>query len=153
MRVMPTISVILLVLIWVKSKTAPILITFLVIFPMLYTTVLGAAEGVDKGLVEMCHAYRLSRRKILTSLYLPSMTPSILTGVSITLSFSVKLTIAAEVLSSTAKSMGRYMKEANAWVETDKLLAWTMVAIFLGFILEGLVLFVKKLYVRRYHGN
>ena len=153
MRVMPTISVILLVLIWAKSKTAPILITFLVIFPMLYTTILGAADEVDKGLLEMCRAYRLSRGKIITSLYLPSMTPSVLTGVSITLSFSVKLTVAAEVLASTKMSMGRFMKQASAYIEIDVLLAWTMTAILLGFLLEGLVLLVRKLYVRHYHGN
>lgn len=151
MRVLPTISVILIVLIWVRSRTAPILITMLVIFPMLYTTVLHAAEGVDPRLVEMCRAYRFSRKKILFYLYLPSMTPSVLTGISITLSFSVKLTVAAEVLASTQMSMGRFMKQSSAYIETDVLLAWTLAAILLGFLLEGLVLLLRKLYVRRYH--
>ena len=152
-RVLPTISVILLVLIWFKSVTAPFVITFIVIFPMLYTTILNAAENVNPDLVEMCRAYRISKGKRLMHLYLPEMMPSILTGVSITLSFSVKLTVAAEVLASTQGSMGRLMKQASAYIDTPLLLAWTLAAILLGFLLEGLILLIKKLIMRRYHGN
>lgn len=153
MRVLPTISIILLVLIWFKSKTAPFVITFIVIFPMLYTTVLNAAEGVPSELLEMCKAYRISRWRRLFNLYIPEMTPAVLTGVSITLAFSVKLTVAAEVLASTQKSMGRYMAQSSAYIDTPMLLAWTLAAILLGFLLEGLVILVKKLLTRRYHGN
>ena len=153
MRVMPTISIILLVMIWFKSNVSPYAITFLVIFPMLYRVVTDAADGVDPALLEMTKAYRFSTGKRFLYFYLPEMLPPILTGASITLSFSVKLTIAAEVLSFTAESMGRYMKQASAYIETSKLLAWTLAAILLGFLLEGLVLLGKKLYVRRYHGK
>lgn len=153
MRVLPTISIILLVLIWFKSKTAPFVITFIVIFPMLYTTVLNAAENVPSELLEMCKAYRIPRWRRLFNLYIPEMTPAVLTGVSITLAFSVKLTVAAEVLASTQKSMGRYMAQSSAYIDTPMLLAWTLAAILLGFLLEGLVLLVKKLLTRRYHGN
>ena len=151
MRVLPTISIILLVLIWFKSAVAPFAITFIVIFPMLYTTVLNAAERVPSELIEMCRAYRIPPIRRIFSLYLPEMTPSILTGVSITLSFSIKLTVAAEVLASTQGSMGRMMAQSSAYIETSTLLAWTLTAIVLGFLLEGLVLFVRKLLMRRYH--
>ena len=152
-RVLPTISVILLVLIWFKSATAPYVITFIVIFPMLYTTVLDAAGKVDPKLVEMCRAYRIPKGRRFLCLYLPSMTPSILTGISISLSFSVKLTVAAEVLASTQGSMGRYMSQSSSYIDTPMLLAWTLAAILLGFLLEGIVLLLKKFYLRRYHGN
>ena len=152
-RVLPTISVILLVLIWFKSTLAPYVITFIVIFPMLYTTVLDAAEKVDPRLLEMCGVYKISKVRQFFCLYIPDMIPSVLTGISITLSFSVKLTIAAEVLASTQKSMGRYMSQASAYIETSTLLAWTLAAILLGFLLEGLVLLLKKLLMRRYHAK
>ena len=152
-RVLPTISVILLVLIWFKSVTAPFVITFIVIFPMLYTTVLNAAENVSPELIEMCEAYHISPIRRILCLYLPEMTPAVLTGISITLSFSVKLTVAAEVLASTQGSMGRYMAQSSAYIDTPMLLAWTLAAILLGFLLEGLVLLVKKLLMRRYHGK
>lgn len=153
MRVLPTISVILLVLIWVKSATAPFVITFLVIFPMLYTTVKDAAENLDPDLSEMCDAYRLSRTKKILYFYIPEMMPAVLTGISITLSFSVKLTVAAEVLASTQGSLGRSMAQASAYIDTPMLLAWTLAAILLGFLLEGLVLLIKKLWTRKYHEN
>ena len=152
-RVLPTISIILLVLIWIKSRFAPFVITFIVLFPMLYTTILNAADGVDPGLVEMSKVYGLSLGKKVRSLYLPAMIPSILTGISLTLSFSVKLTVAAEVLASAQDSMGRYMSQASAYIETPMLLAWTLAAILLGFLLEGTVLLIKKMIVRHYRGN
>lgn len=152
LRVLPTISVILLVLIWFRSALAPYVITFLVIFPMLYKMVLDAIEQVDRGLIEMAEVYHLSNAKKLFSVYLPQMTPSLLTGVGVTLSFSVKLTIAAEVLSYTKDSIGRNMQQASAYIETARLLAWTLAAILLGFLLEGIVLLVKKLLVRHYYG-
>ena len=153
LRVLPTISVILLVLIWFRSAVAPYVITFLVLFPMLYTTVLDAADGVDRGLLEMTRAYRFSRAKTVFSFYIPEMIPSLLTGVSITLSFAVKLTIAAEVLAYTGDSMGRYMQRSSAYMETSSLLAWTLAAILLGFLLEGVVLLIRKMILRRYYGK
>ena len=152
LRVMPTISVILLVLVWFRSLVAPYVVTFLVIFPMLYTTVLHAIDGVDPLLKEMTEAYRFSTRKKVFSFYIPQMMPAVLTGVSITLSFTVKLTIAAEVLSYERNSIGHFMQRAATYLETETLLAWTIAAILLGFLLEGLVLFVKKIIVRHYHG-
>ncbi|MBQ7713203.1 MAG: ABC transporter permease subunit [Clostridia bacterium] len=152
LRVLPTISVILLVLIWFRSAVAPYVITFLVLFPMLYTTVSDATDTVDKGLLEMTKAYRFSRTKTIFSFYVPQMIPSILTGVAITLSFAVKLTIAAEVLAYTGESMGRFMQQSSAYMETSMLLAWTLAAILLGFLLEGLVLCVRRIVMRRYYG-
>lgn len=152
-RVLPTISVILLVLIWFKSATAPFVITFIVIFPMLYTSVLNAADGVDRNLVEMGRVYGFSAPKLIYRIYLPQMTPAVLTAVGITLSFSVKLTVAAEVLSSTKESMGRYMQTSSAYIETATLLAWTIAAILLGFLLESLVFLIKKKTTRWYYGK
>ena len=152
LRVIPTISVILLVLIFFRP-IAPYVVTFLVVFPMLYKTVLDAIDRVDGGLLEMAKVYGFSPAKKAFCVYLPQMTPSLLTGIGVTLSFSVKLTIAAEVLSTMRDSIGESMQSASAYTETAKLLAWTLVAILLGFLLEGAVLLVKKLLVRHYYGE
>ena len=153
LRVLPTISIILLVLIWFRSTLAPYVITFVVIFPMLYKIVLDAIEQVDRGLIEMSDVYRFSNSKKLFHIYLPQMTPALLTGEGVTLSFSVKLTVAAEVLAYTKDSLGRNLQQASAYIETAKLLAWTLAAILLGFLLEGVVLLIKKLLVRHYYGK
>ncbi len=144
MRVMPTISIILLVFIWFDSEISPYVITFFVIFPMLYTVVANAFDGVDRGLLEMAKAYRIPLCRKIFRLYIPQMAPSVLTGISISLPFSVKLTIAAEVLAFTKESMGRNLKQQSSYLETPSLLAWTLAAILLGFLLEGLILILKK---------
>ncbi len=153
MRVMPTISVILLVLIWFSHAAAPYVITFFVIFPMLYTTVSNAVDNVDPSLLEMTKAFRFSTKKRFFSFYLPSMLPALLTGASITLSFSVKLTVAAEVIAYTEESIGRSMQEASMYMQTDIVLAWTLAAILLGFLLEGSLLLIRKAIMRHYYGE
>ena len=153
LRVLPTISVILLDFLLIRSRFAAYVIIFLVIFPMQYKSVLDAIERVDPLLKEMTEAYRFSWQKKVFSFYIPQMTPALLTGMSITLSFTVKLCVAAEVLSYVGKSVGRYMQQAYASLETETLLAWTIAAVLLGFLLEGLLLLLKKMIVRRYHGK
>ena len=153
LRVLPTISVILLVFLLIRSRFAAYVIIFLVIFQMQYKSVLDAIERVDPLLKEMTEAYRFSWQKKVFSFYIPQMTPALLTGMSITLSFTVKLCVAAEVLSYVGKSVGRYMQQAYASLETETLLAWTIAAVLLGFLLEGLLLLLKKMIVRRYHGK
>lgn len=147
-RIMPTISVILLVLVWFYSEIAPYIITFIVIFPMMYTTILDAANDVDLKLVEMADIYGLSIWRKISKVYLPCMLPRIFTGMKITLPFCVKLTVAAEVLAFTADSVGRNLQMASVYLDTALLFAWTLIAILLGFLFELLVVLLRRILLR-----
>ena len=74
--------------------------------------------------------------------------PSILSGVQSTLGLMVKLIIAAEVMSNTARSIGQSMSLAQMYLETDVLIAYTLVAIVLSAALEGIVALIKKYALR-----
>ncbi len=147
-RAMPTMSIILLSLIWLKSKSAPILVAVLVIFPMLYTGFYDSFARVDGSLVEMSRVYKVKPLRIIGSLYVRECLPSIFSHVRTTLPFTLKLIIAAEVLSYTRESIGNLMYQANAYLDTAALLAWTIAAIVLGFLMELAVLCAEKAVVR-----
>lgn len=150
MRSTPTMSVILLCLLWMHDNTqsAPVFVTVLIIFPLLYASFYSAITGVDRKLAEMAKVYKVPFLTRLTKLYIPSVMPTVFSSVRSTLSLTVKLTIAAEVLAQTKNSMGVNMQLANLYLDTPILIAWTLIAIILGAILELIVLGIEKLCMR-----
>lgn len=143
-RIMPTMSIILLALIWFNSFQSTILVAFCVIFPMLYTSFCDAIHAVDKDLIEMSKVYRVSKYNQIFKMYLPQTLPMALTGIKSSIGLNLKLVIAAEVLAQTANSIGVYMQLAKINLDTATLLAWTVVAIILGGIFEGIVVLIEK---------
>ena len=129
-------------------QTTPVLVTVLIIFPLLYTSFYTAVTGVDKKLVDMAKVYKVPFVTRLMKLYIPSALPEVFSAVRSTLSLTVKLTIAAEVLAQTRNSIGVDMQIANLYLETPTLIAWTIIAIVLGALLELAVFGLGKLCMR-----
>ncbi|MCI5791221.1 MAG: ABC transporter permease subunit [Clostridiales bacterium] len=148
MRSIPTMSIILLTVIWLKPSTSPILITFLIIFPIMYSGFFSAITGVDKELIEMSRTYKVPIKNRIFQLYLPQIMPSALDNMQSSISFTVKVIISAEVIAQTRNSMGIMMQLARGYLETAELLAWTLAAIALSYLLELVVYGIKKLVVR-----
>lgn len=138
-RILPTMSVILIAVIWFAPTTVPILVAWIVLFPMLYTVLLGALHGVDPQLVEMAQMYRVPLKTKVTMLYLPEMRIPVLVGVQTTLGLAFKLVIAAEVLAQTKDSMGLYMQLGKIYLDMPSLFAWTLVAVMIGGIADAIV--------------
>ena len=143
-RVLPTMSLILLALIWFNSFQSTVLVAFCIVFPMLYTGFCDAIESVDKDLIEMSRVYAVDKRRLVTKLYIPQALPSVFTSIKSSIGLNLKLIISAEVLAQTADSMGLYMQLAKINLDTAVLLAWTIVAILLGGLFEGMVTLIQK---------
>lgn len=148
MRSVPTMSVILLCLLWTNTQIAPVFVTVLIIFPLLYTAFYSAITGVDKKLTDMAKVYKVPFMTRLFRLYIPSTLPGMFSAIRSTLSLTVKLTIAAEVLAQTRNSIGVDMQLANLYLDTPLLIAWTLIAVVLGAALELAVYGVGRLCMR-----
>ena len=103
---------------------------------------------LNPKLKQMSRIYNVPRARTAVKLYIPQSMPSILSGVQSTLGLMVKLIIAAEVMSNTARSIGQSMSLAQMYLETDVLIAYTLVAIVLSAALEGIVALIKKYALR-----
>ncbi len=147
-RAVPTMSVILLTVIWMNPQTSPIFIAFLINFPILYSGFFSAIKSVDKDLIEVSKAYGVSKKDIVTSLYLPSVAPAAFDCMQSSLGLTIKIIISAEVIAQTKNSMGLMMQFSRAYLETAQLLAWTLAAIVLSYVLELIVFSIKKAIVR-----
>ncbi|MDE7453754.1 MAG: ABC transporter permease subunit [Clostridia bacterium] len=137
LRTLPTLAVILILLVWTTPKIAPVIVTVLVLFPMIYSQITAAAEGIDGGLKEMADIYQISKKDRLFKIYLPSASPNVLSQTGADLSLGLKIMVSAEVLCATYKSLGGLMQTAkNVYYDMPRLAALTIAAIIIGFIVE-----------------
>lgn len=147
-RSTPVISIILLGLIWFDTGTVPVFIGFLVMFPIIATNVTEGIKSVDPGLVEMARLFNVKPLRILTRVYFPAITPFFLSGASSAMGIGWKAVIACEVLSQPHFAIGTGMQNAQTYLLVSEVVAWTLLAIFLGYIFETLIGQLEKKLVK-----
>ncbi|MGN0795604.1 MAG: ABC transporter permease [Christensenellales bacterium] len=145
LRAAPTLAVILLILIWVDYAYAPVIIGFLIAFPILYSAFYSAITGVDENLLKMGKSFKLSKKDVIRFIYIPSISKPCLDSMKSTVSLTAKVVIATEIMALTKKSIGLLMRTANLSFDTANLLALTIFAVVLSFILEGVFSLIIKI--------
>ena len=60
LRTLPTLAIMLILLFWTTPRVAPVVVTFLVLFPLIYSQLNAAVSGIDEGIIEMAEVYRIS---------------------------------------------------------------------------------------------
>lgn len=135
-RSTPVISVILLALIWFNTNHVPIFVAFLMAFPIVCGSIIEGISTVDKKLLEMAKVYKVPFHKQVFRIYIPALTPFIISGASMSLGIIWKVVVAAEVLSQPQLGIGTSLNEAKAYLLTEEVFAWTVVALLLSFITE-----------------
>ncbi len=148
LRTLPTMAVILILLIWTTPLTAPVVVSGLVLFPAAYAAALASMDEVHESYGQLARAYGVSRARQAFKMYLPLSAPAVTGQAGAILSMGLKITVSGEVLSSTAKSLGGMMQEAKLFLEMPRLLALTLLAVLLGFALEGLCALIAKYAMR-----
>ncbi len=144
----PTMSILLISLIWLTTMRVPLLVAILVTFPIMFTSFLQAINSIDKNLLEMVKVYDIPKSKKIKYLYIPQIAPSMFSSMKSSISLNVKVIIAAEVMAQTKDSIGVKMQLSSMYLEMSELFAWTIVSIILGLIFEGVILLIQRLYLR-----
>jgi len=143
-KAVPTMAIILLALIWLESERAPILVGFVVIFPVIYESVVQGIRNVDMKLVEMMEMYNISWFDKLKDLYIPSIRSYLFGAMSAAMGLNLKIIIAAEVLSQPRVSIGTHFQIERANLNTAGVFAWSIITILLAAILEQTIEIFKN---------
>lgn len=146
LRSVPTVAAILVLYAFFANCELAFIIGFLIAFPIMYSAFYSAVTGVDKDLIEMAKIYKVSAVNRVTSIYLPSIADCLFDTSKSTLSLTLKVIVAAEILTFVPSSVGMSIQTAYASFEIEYLLAWTLVAIVMSFVLEAVVTGLKKLW-------
>ncbi len=147
-RTLPTMAITLMLLIWSTPLVAPVIVTFLMLFPVTYAQLMAAYGEIDPQLFEMARVYGVPRREVLCKIAVPGMLPAVFSQAGPNLSLSLKVTISAEVLVSTFRSLGGMMHEAANYLQVAEMFALTILALLVGGLFEFALHFLTRITAR-----
>lgn len=136
LRTIPVISVIVIILIIVGFTAAPYLITFLIVFPLVYEGIKHALEHIDEDLKDV---YALEDGRYLRGLFVlffPLIAPKMRSVFLQSAGLGVKVLVMAEYLSQTDASVGNELYLAKINLAFDDVFAWTICLVLFTVLLE-----------------
>ena len=135
-RSVPVASFVILALIWIGSKNLAVLISFVIVFPVIYRNTLQGMKAADEQLLEMADVFGMSAWSRLWYVYRPALLPYLLAGSRIACGMAWKSGVAAEVIGVPELSIGEKLYMAKIYLSTAELFAWTFVVIVVSRLLE-----------------
>lgn len=144
LRALPTVAVVLLLMFWTNSQIAPVIVTVLVVFPVLFTNLCASFDAVDKDVLQMCSLFNVPKKKIFYKVKLPSMLPTLTLAIGSGISLNLKLMVAAEVLAATANSIGSKLSFSNYNLQVATMIALVLVTVITGVVVESVFSFISK---------
>lgn len=138
----PVVSFIIISFVWLSSSSLSAFISFLMVFPVVYSNVLAGIKSMDVKLLEMAKVYRIPMIRRIIYIYIPQLRPFLISACSTALGLAWKSGIAAEVIGIPTGSIGEKLYMAKAHFETSDKLAWTVVIVALSAVFEKLFMFI-----------
>ncbi|MDC7220037.1 MAG: ABC transporter permease subunit [Spirochaetales bacterium] len=148
-RTVPTMGIALLAIIWLDSEGAPYLVSSLIVFPILYRSVVDGILNMDPHLAAFHRVHRVGKGKTLRHFYIPSLLPFLKTGAIASLGLLFKVMVTAEVLSQPKHAVGTIFQIERSQLNTAAVMAWCVFMIVLSSLFELLIKNLGRLRGRR----
>ena len=145
----PVSAFIILAMLWINEGAIPVFISFLMVFPIVWTNLHTAIGGIPRPYLEMACVFRLPFIRRIRRIVLPAVLPYFLSACQSSIGLAWKAGVAAEVLALPALSIGKQLYESKLYLETTDLFAWTLVVIVLSLLLEWLTRMLFRTIQRR----
>ncbi len=141
----PTMAIIILALIWLDNEIVPMFVGFIMVFPILYETVLKGILNVDKNIMEMAKLYKVDRFTIIRDIYIPSIFINLSSVLTSAVNINLKMVIAGEVLSQPKLAIGSNLQMEKMYLNTPGVFAWIIIILVISKILGYIVEFIRKI--------
>ena len=139
-KTVPVVSFIIILLFFIKNFYLPIIISTLIGLPITYFNVLNALINIDKKFLTIAHLYNFSYGKKLKYIFIPAIKKSLRGTFKSTAGLAWKSALAAEVIAMPKYGMGKEILQGKLYLETEKVFAYTFVAIILSLLMEKILL-------------
>lgn len=134
MRSLPTIGFIILALIWLSQGSAPILVGFIMSFPIFYDSIIGALMSIDRKIIEMARIYKISILDLVKDIYFPSISFAVSRILASTFALTMKLVVGGEVIGQPKYGIGTALFVEKNYLNTYMVFAWIIIVIIIGII-------------------
>ena len=145
-KAVPVASFIILAFFWFKSSYLPVFIAFLMVLPIIWSTVETALVNIDIKYIEMGQIFGLTHTKIFWKIKMPLIFPAFLSAFLTSLGFAWKSGIAAEVIAKPQISLGGMLEQSKTHLEIAEVFAITAVVAILSLLLEIILKNLSKRY-------
>lgn len=145
-KTIPTAAVIFVIIALVKPAFGPIIIVFLITFPIMYESVVSGFLSVDQTLIDAAKVDGANKFKTVFKIYLPLSTNYIVLGLVSSIGLGMKVSIMSEILagSSSSLGLGKLIRDAQLIVDMQSILAYSLMAIIIIGIIDIAIYFAKR---------
>lgn len=143
-KAVPVASFIVICLVWFSARNISVLISFLIVMPVVYQNILVGLKSMDRQMDEMARVFRFSFGRKLRYLILPQLRSYILSACSISAGMAWKAGVAAEVIGTPNGSIGKMLYTSKIYLDTDDLLAWTVIIVCMSAVTEKVITAVLR---------
>jgi NitT/TauT family transport system permease protein len=143
LRTLPIASIIIIIIILLGRESSLYLITFLMIFPLIYEATKNGVLHIDQPLKDHIRIEHHPKWVLMTKIQLPLAFPLIKTSMFQSIGLGFKVIVMAEFISQARIGIGRELQEASISIEYVQVFAWTLVMIIIVVIFESLLKIYK----------
>jgi sulfonate transport system permease protein len=149
-RAVPSLAWVPLLILWLKigEESKITLIAIGAFFPV-YTTVSAALRHVDRGLVEAGRAFGQPGERMITTVQLPAVLPSVISGLRLALAQSWLFLVAAELIASSM-GLGFLLVDSQNNGRVDRILLAIILLALLGKTTDAILGIFEKWAIRRW---
>lgn len=143
-KTIPVASFVVICLIWLSSRSLSIFISFLVVFPMMYQNILTGLKNCSRQMDEMATVFRIPWYRKLRYILIPQLKSYLMSACNVSIGMAWKAGVAAEIIGIPQYSLGERLYMSKIYLDTDDLLAWTVVIVAASVITEKAVLYILR---------
>ena len=145
MKTLPMTSFIILLLIWFGADYVALYISFIVVFPTIYISVITGIRKASVPLLEMAQVFQVPVDKQIRGIYLPSIYAYVENALKTVMGMCWKAGVSAEVIGLVRNSVGEQLYYSKLYFMTADLFAWSIIVVAVSLVFE--IVFIRLLRV------
>ena len=135
-KAIPSMSYIIILLIWFGAENSVLFVSFLVLFPVVYTNVYTGVLQLDKGLQDVLRVYPAPLLSRISKVYIPQILPFLWSSLKVGCGLGIRVCIMAEVLSQVRDGVGKQIYYAKNMLDMTSIFSWTIWMILLSLLID-----------------
>lgn len=140
----PVASFVVICLVWLSARNLSVFISFLIVLPIIYQNMLAGIRAENRQMKEMAQMFHMNVWKRMRYITIPQIRSYLISACAVTTGMAWKAGIAAEIIGTPSGSIGKMLYLAKISLDTDDLLAWTVIIVLISVTTEKLFMWGLK---------
>lgn len=148
-RSVPNVAYIIIVLVWFGAEKSATIVSFLIIFPTIYSNLSSGLQSIDTNVKKVITLYPESEWYRIRKIYIPLLRRFIEASLSTGISLTFKVGVMAEILGQVQMGIGRQLNLCRITSDMAGIFAWTGWIIFILVLMEVLLQLCYRYFGKR----